>query len=180
MGGVRVGIRAPVRADEKEFLALVAASRRLHHPWVQPPASPAAFREYVDRPRDRFLPYLLVRADGGPLVGVVNASEIVRGVFQSAYLGYYAFAPAASTGCFAEGMARVLSDLFREQGLHRVEANIQPGNERSLRLVKRLGFRREGLSPRYLKLGGQWRDHERWALLAEEWKPSQRAGRSRP
>jgi ribosomal-protein-alanine N-acetyltransferase len=56
--------------------------------------------------------------------------------------------------------------------LHRLEANIQPGNRASLRLVRRLGFKREGYSRRYLKIRGRWCDHERWAILAEEWRRS--------
>jgi len=94
-------------------------------------------------------------------------SEIVRGAFRSAYLGYYAFAPHDGHGLMAEGLALVIRDAFRRLRLHRVEANIQPGNKASLRLVRRLGFRREGYSPRYLKIAGRWRDHERWALLAD-------------
>jgi ribosomal-protein-alanine N-acetyltransferase len=62
----------------------------------------------------------------------------------------------------------VLGSVFGDLGLHRVEANIQPGNIRSTGLVQRLGFEKEGFSRRYLKIGGEWRDHERWALLAED------------
>jgi ribosomal-protein-alanine N-acetyltransferase len=88
--------------------------------------------------------------------------------FQSAYLGYYAFAAHAGTGLMREGFRLVLRELFGRHRLHRVEANIQPENLRSRAFVEGLGFRLEGYSPRYLEIGGRWRDHERWALLAEE------------
>ena len=67
-----------------------------------------------------------------------------------------------------EGMKLVTQFAFTEMGLHRVEANVQPGNAGSLALVRKCGFRREGFSPRYLQVLGEWRDHERWALLADE------------
>jgi ribosomal-protein-alanine N-acetyltransferase len=69
-----------------------------------------------------------------------------------------------------EGVGLVLSRAFGPLRLHRVEANVQPGNERSKALVRRLGFTKEGYSERYLKIGGRWRDHERWAILAENWR----------
>lgn len=102
-------------------------------------------------------------------MGVVNISEIVRGSFRSGYLGYCAFEPFARRGLMQKGLALVIAEAFGKMKLHRLEANIQPENKRSRRLVKRLGFKREGFSPRYLKISGRWRDHERWALLAEEW-----------
>jgi ribosomal-protein-alanine N-acetyltransferase len=108
------------------------------------------------------------RVDGA-IVGVINVSEIVRSAFQSAYLGYYAFRPHAGQGYMTEGLALVLRHAFGTLGLHRLEANIQPGNRASRTLVRRLGFRQEGFSPRYLKVGGRWRDHERWALVREMW-----------
>ena len=103
-------------------------------------------------------------------MGVINVNEIVRGHFRSAYLGYYAFVSLAGRGYMSEGLALALRWAFGELRLHRVEANIQPANEASRALVRRLGFRREGFSRRYLKITGRWRDHERWALLAEDWR----------
>jgi ribosomal-protein-alanine N-acetyltransferase len=97
----------------------------------------------------------------GDLVGVVNVTEIVRGALQGAYLGYYLFRPFGGLGYMTDGLRVVIDRAFGELALHRLEANIQPDNERSIRLVKRLGFRREGLSPRYLKVGGRWRGRMR-------------------
>lgn len=110
-----------------------------------------------------------MRTGAGELAGVVNLSEIVRGSFQSAYLGYYAFSPHDRQGHMTRGLRAALREAFRTLRLHRVEANLQPGNVASRRLVRRLGFRREGYSPRYLKISGRWRDHERWALTIEDW-----------
>ncbi len=67
-------------------------------------------------------------------------------------------------------MPSVPNRAFGELGLHRLEANIQPDNAASIALVRKPGFRLEGYSPRYLKIAGRWRDHERWAILAEEWR----------
>lgn len=151
------------------FLAAVRRSRALHRPWVAPPDTAARFRDYLSR-RDgeRGLGFFVL-GSGDELVGVVNVNEIVRGVFQSGYLGYYAFAPHAGKGLMTEGLSKVVSAAFRNHRLHRLEASIQPANRASVALVKRLGFRLEGVSRRYLKIGGVWRDHERWAVTREEW-----------
>ena len=104
----------------------------------------------------------------GQVAGVVNLNEVVAGAFQSAYLGYYGMVALARRGMMTEAVRLAAAHAFGALGLHRLEANIQPGNLRSVALVKRLGFRLEGFSPRYLRIGGEWRDHERWALLADE------------
>jgi len=164
----RVRLSRPGARDAAEFLAAVRRSRRLHGNWVAAPASPAAYRQFLRRARRSTQAAYLVRLrDSGELVGVVNVSEIVRGNFRSAFLGYYAFAPHQGQGLMAEGLRLVVDDAFRRLKLHRLEANIQPGNRGSRALVRRLGFRREGYSPRYLRIAGRWRDHERWAITDE-------------
>jgi len=111
------------------------------------------------------------RVPDGEIVGSVEISRIARGNFQSAYLGYRIAAGQRRQGYMAEALQLALRHAFRTLKLHRVEANIEPGNEASIALVQRAGFTREGFSRRYLKHGGRWRDHERWALLREDWRP---------
>ncbi|HMI31817.1 MAG TPA: GNAT family protein [Candidatus Limnocylindrales bacterium] len=167
----RVVIRPPGPKDEAEYVAAVRRSRKLHRPWVSPTATGKAFRTALLRWRSPSEMALFIFLRGtDSMVGVVTLSEIVRGHFQSAYLSYFAFEPHARHGLMREGLGLVITHAFGDLGLHRLEANIQPGNEASRRLVRALGFRQEGYSPRYLKISGRWKDHERWAILAEEWK----------
>lgn len=152
----------------KAFLAAVAASHKLHQPWISAPDTPAKFRAYLKRcstPENQA--FAVCRKDDSALVGVINVTNIVRGLFQSAYLGYYAFAGQQGQGLMKEGMTALVRHAFSAMKLHRLEANIQPGNAPSIGLVKACGFRKEGFSPRYLKVRGRWRDHERWAITAD-------------
>lgn len=168
----RIVLQRPAARFEAEFISAVRRSRSLHRHFARPPRTPVAFRESLRRiRRPSHEGHFLIERSTGALVGVVNVMEIVRGSFQSAYLGYYAFLPYAGRGYLLEGVSHVIARTFDELSLHRLEANIQPDNLRSIALVKRLGFRREGFSPRYLKLAGRWRDHERWAITREEWRP---------
>ncbi|MDQ8181389.1 GNAT family N-acetyltransferase [Pelagicoccus sp. SDUM812005] len=163
-------LRRPERRDGKEFVAAVKASESLHRPWVFPTQDLRGYYEYLERIQDvRQEGYFVCRVSDDRIVGLVNLGEVVRGAFQSAYVGYWAVAEFVGKGLMKEGLARVVERAFSEHGLHRLEANIQPGNEPSRQLVRRLGFRLEGFSPKYLNVGGEWRDHERWALTAEEW-----------
>lgn len=174
----RVFIRPPVPADREEYMGLLRESAEFHKPWS--PATPPdydpysadAFSQYLRTmgPAERRERRLVCRKSDERILGAVHVSEIVRGCFQSAYLGYWVGAPFANQGYMGEGLPLVVDYCFGALGLHRLEANIRPENEASIRLVKSVGFRREGHSPRYLKIDGEWRDHERWAILAEEWR----------
>lgn len=169
-------LEAPSRRRRAEFLAAAARSRDLHRGLVAPPRTLEAFERYLARLRGPADIGYWIRTHENELAGVINVSEIVRGAFQSAYLGYYAFVPHDRHGYMSEGLRAVLGEVFRVHRLHRVEANIQPGNTASRDLVRRLGFQQEGFSPRYLKVGGRWRDHERWALTVEDWRKCSKAG----
>ena len=167
-----------------EFLSVRRASAPFHRPWdpTPPPGfdpySPEAFAEYLASARGpRTYRLLVCERETRAIVGAVHVSEVVRGVFQSAYLGYWIAAERAGQGFMTEGLSLAVRHAFGPLGLHRLEANIQPNNTPSIALVKRLGFELEGYSPRYLKIRGRWRDHERWALLAERWRGRKRRAR---
>jgi len=166
---MRVTIRPPTLRDWPAFQAAVKRSRSLHHPWVAPPNTRKKFGAYVKRAKsDSHRGFLVVLRPSGEIVGVINLGNIIRGLLQGAYVGYYAFAPHAGKGLMHEGMRLVLKHAFQKLKLHRLEANIQPKNHASLRLARGCRFEREGFSRRYLKVGGRWRDHERWAILVED------------
>ncbi|MEK8105791.1 GNAT family protein [Micromonospora sp. M12] len=110
--------------------------------------------------------YLICDRASGAIAGYVNISGIVLGALRGGYLGYAAFQPYSGTGHASAGVALVIDHAFTTAGLHRLEANIQPGNEPSRRVARKLGFRLEGFSPDYLFIDGAWRDHERWAITA--------------
>lgn len=164
-----IEITKPRESDKKEFLAAVARSTEFHFPWVEPPETDSLFDIYLSRVRQtNHRAFFLRCGDTGRLAGVVNVNEIVRGALLSGYLGYYAFSGYEQRGVMTVGVSQVISHMFYNEGLHRLEANIQPTNEPSKALARRCGLHFEGLSPRYLYLVGAWRDHERWAITAEE------------
>ncbi|MFB7027790.1 MULTISPECIES: GNAT family N-acetyltransferase [unclassified Streptomyces] len=169
--GPRVGLRPFSAADAGEFTARARESRELHRPWLFPPCTPEAYAAYTgvllgEPAHAGFL--VCERGEGGRIAGFVNINNIVRGAFRSGALGYGAFAHAAGRGLLTEALGLVLDHAFGPLGLHRLEANIQPGNAASRALVRRAGFRLEGFSPAMLFIDGAWRDHERWAITAPE------------
>lgn len=173
--GNRVHLRPPRQTDQRAFIGATKQSRALHRRWVQPPETATAFAAYVERygvanSAARNVGLLVVRNDDDALAGAVNFSEIIRGGFQSAYVGYYAFGQLAGHGYMSEALVLALDFVFLALKLHRIEANVQPANGRSLALAEGVGFVQEGYSRRYVKVSGRWRDHVRFAILAEEWK----------
>lgn len=176
---IRVELRPPVAGDETAWCALIGASRDAFAGWFDSPATPVAFARYLERSRSPSAACRVIRRrDDDALIGAVNLTEIVRGVFQSGHLGYYIGAPYQGQGYMTEALGLMLRLAFGGLRLHRIEANVQPGNTASLALIRRAGFLREGCSTRYLKVGGRWRDHERWALLLEDWRIQRRRHRS--
>ncbi|MEM7080478.1 MAG: GNAT family N-acetyltransferase [Pseudomonadota bacterium] len=159
-------IRKVLSRDEREFVALMRASRHLHEPWITPPTNPTYFRHYLQRiNREDHEGFAICRKSDEAITGVININNIVRSSFLSASLGYYVGAPFQGHGYMSKGLSLLLRYATNTLGLHRIEANIQPGNARSIALVKRCGFVKEGYSKNFLYLDGAWRDHERWCYI---------------
>lgn len=172
--GERVFLRPVEAGDEAEFIGLTRASAALHHPWMELPTTAGGFAAYLARfeePKVNIGMNVCVRGTGA-LAGGINMNNIVYGRFRNAALGYWAFAGSTGRGYLSEGLRLVMRYAFGELDLHRLEANVQPGNTASIKLVKRNGFRYEGTSPGYLFIDDAWRDHERWAITAEMVDPA--------
>lgn len=157
-------LRKPKPEDKNEVEERYRGSVFIHQPWVYPPKS---YEEYLTQEGR----YFLCLKTTGNIVGTFNISGIVRGFFQSGYLGYEVFSPYHRKGYMTLGLSLLLNEAFLGLNLHRLEANIQPENIASLKLVSRAGFVKEGFSKNYLNIGGfGWKDHERWAIVNSEWK----------
>ena len=153
-------------------------SCKLHGAFVEAPGSRDEYAAYLRRQRrPTQVSFLVVHAVSNELAGVVNVNDIVLDSRRAGTLGYYAFEPYAGCGLMREALRLVVGHAFRTLKLHRLEASIQPTNARSIALVEGLGFTLEGTSRRYLKIRGRWRDHQRWALLAEDWRAPTRTER---
>jgi ribosomal-protein-alanine N-acetyltransferase len=176
--GARVFLRRATERDRDEYLGLVRRSRAFLRPWeprVRDPGGHGRFdRILASRRGGRSVKTLVCRLEDGAVLGAVNLNDVVRGVFQSATMGYWVGAEHARQGFMTEAVALALRHAFGTLGLHRVEANFMPSNRASRALARRSGFRREGYSPRYLRIAGRWQDHERWAILVEDWRRRRR------
>ncbi|MEM5499871.1 GNAT family N-acetyltransferase [Paraglaciecola mesophila] len=157
-------LRKPRLEDRFEIEECYGRSESLHRPWVFPPESYESYLQQDGR-------YFLSLESSGEIVGTFNISGVVRGFFQSGYLGYEVFLPHNGKGYMSVGMRLLLEEAFSNLGLHRLEANVQPGNIDSIKLLSKAGFIKEGFSKSYLNIGGLgWKDHERWAIVNNEWK----------
>lgn len=176
--GERVWVAPATSEDVAAYREAVGLSRRRIGRWNPVNAADLEWHLMRQSPEHRtFLIHALDPAGSHGIVGKVNVTNVVRGRFDSGTLGYDAYDPYAGRGLFAEGLRLVIGLAFSPMpdgmGLHRVEANVRPGNERSAGLLRSLGFRREGTVRRMLRLDGPdgqlWRDHDMHALTIEEW-----------
>ena len=171
--GTRAAIRPHRREDGAEFVRLARQSGPFHHPWLTLPTTDEAYEGFIGQlEREDRRGFLVCVRETGALAGFININNIVRGAFQCGAIGYGAFPPTAGRGYMSEGLGLVLRQAFGPLGLHRIEVNIQPGNEASTALVQRHGFRLEGFSPDFLYIDGAWRDHDRCAITSDMLGPA--------
>ena len=166
--GFRTRIHVPQAADEQAFLTAMQDSVGLHYPWVSAPKDHTSWLRYMGRlKRDSEAGFLVKNLYDGEICGVVNLNLITYEALCGAHVSYFGVAGQAEKGYMKEGLLQVVKHAFGELGLHRLEANIQPGNLASIALAQSAGFQYEGFSPRLLKINKVWCDHERWAVLAD-------------
>ena len=156
-------------SDCADMIAANIASAEYHRAWTIPFTDQKGFDDWLALSHTEACIGLIARhRDNHGIVGVINFTEIVRGKFQSAYTGYCGMVNFARQGLMTQALSTAVAYAFGELGLHRLEANIQPENVRSIALVQRVGFRKEGYSPNYLFIDDAWRGHERWAITRED------------
>lgn len=176
--------RLLLRASAPELSSLVAdyLCRNAAHlsPWEppRPPdyADPVRQQQALRQEAQAFAQGQLARywicpqGDTQHIIGQCQVSQLARGPFQNAMLGYSLDARAQGQGLMQEALQTLIQELFGPRvWLHRLQAAVRPDNLRSRRVLERLGFARDGLSPRYLFIAGAWRDHELWSLLNPAW-----------
>ena len=174
----RLILRLPNEADSFQFQAF--DERNMNHlsPWrskaVEPRIDHKAqlikwAQEFKEDRSIRFLLFLKEKPEG-EIIGFCNFSQIFRGPFQACYLGYHIDATFERKGLMSEAVAKAIEYMFETQNLHRIMANYMPSNERSARLLHKLGFRLEGNAKNYLLINGQWEDHILTSLTNENWR----------
>ncbi len=166
-----VRIRPLERGDAAELLEVRSRNRAHLEPWeplrdagFYTLAGQAAAVEAGVAARDAGRAYPFVVEHEGRIVGGVNLNEVVRGVFQNAYLGYWVDAGCGGRGFATEAVRQAVAFAFGDGGLHRVQAAVMPNNAASIRVLEKAGFREEGLALRYLQIAGTWEDHRIFAV----------------
>ena len=177
--GKKIFLRIPVKGDFAEVAELSRVSKKFHRGLISMAQTQEDFDKYIKRSRKKENAFFLIcRAEDKAIAGMINISQIFMGNFCSAYLSYGLGLQFTGQGLMTESIKLMLRYAFEDLKLHRLEANVQPENLPSLAVLERCGFSKEGFSPKYLKVGGKWRDHERWAIIRDDWNLSQKPNRS--
>jgi ribosomal-protein-alanine N-acetyltransferase len=165
------GLRFALRKNDAHLRPWSAA----HAPGEDPTSLTSVSRAVLRHRREwkTGMAYVLLvspRDDDDAVIGRVALGGILRGAFQNAYLGYWIDAEHQGRGLMTEAVRAATSFAFASLGLHRVQAAVMPRNMRSLRVLDKAGYRREGFAAKYLCIAGEWEDHTIYAMTAEEWR----------
>jgi len=179
LGGTRVNVRLAEPDDVGAIIAFFAENEAHLTPYGAACARQRLTSEHwsdeVERRRAEFLrddsckTFIFGREDGA-VIGTANLSEIVRGPFQAAYLGYALAEGEQGKGLMHEALTLLLRFAFAELNLHRIMANFVPSNKRSRAILERLGFTVEGRANDYLRIDGAWREHVLTSLTNPAWR----------
>ncbi|WP_157014992.1 GNAT family N-acetyltransferase [Mesorhizobium xinjiangense] len=179
LAGERVTLRFPRSGDFAEWAELRRQSRNFLEKW-EPRWAPdeldlPAWRARLRRYRQEYnngtgASFFIYRNDNGALAGGISIGNIRRGVAQSAQIGYWMGERHAGNGLMLEALRLLVPYCFSDLKLHRIEAACIPDNKRSVRVLEKAGFTREGLLHSYLRISGTWRDHYLYALIEDEYQ----------
>ncbi len=168
--GKKVYLRYPNTSDFAEFTGLNKSSLDFHQGLANPPKDKDSFDEFIERSEQSANEsFVICSVETDEIAGSIGLSQIFRGGFQNAYLGYYLGEKFTGKRFATEAIALIVKFAFEDLKLHRIEANIQPHNLASIAVAKKNGFTKEGFSPKYLYIDDVWCDHERWAIINENW-----------
>jgi ribosomal-protein-alanine N-acetyltransferase len=183
--GERVRLRTPLIGDYRQWASLRGNSRSFLEPWEPAWTSDeldhGAWRQRLSRYREDFaqgssIPFFVFNKSTDSLLGGITLSNIRRGVAQSANVGYWIGSAYAGQGYMLEALKLVVEHAFDVMRLHRVEAACIPSNARSIRVLEKAGFQREGMARSYLKINGVWQDHCLYAIIANDLTPARKKG----
>jgi ribosomal-protein-alanine N-acetyltransferase len=176
----RLVLRPPRTNDVGEVRRMLRKNQLHLKPWnpAPPPGedptsitevSNSVLRQRRDWKRGSGYVFMVAtREKPATFIGKIALNGVMRGAMYGAYLGYWMDEDVQTRGLGTEGIAAVLDFAFEAAGLHRIQAAIMPRNARSLRVIEKLGFRREGYAERYLQIAGRWEDHVIFAKTREE------------
>jgi ribosomal-protein-alanine N-acetyltransferase len=179
----RLVLRPPCTGDVAEVRRLLRGNHEHLKPWNPAPSvgedpssitevSKTVLRQRRDWKRGASFVFMVAERERPErFIGKIALSGIMRGGMFGAYLGYWMAEDHQGKGFVTEAIAAVLDFGFGPAGLHRIQAAIMPRNERSLRVIEKLAFRREGYAERYLQIAGKWEDHILFARTREEHVP---------
>lgn len=175
--GASIVLRTPTGEDYYQWQRLRHESRSFLGPWeprwTHDELDRAGWRRRLSRNREDMAQgvataFLIFMQDSGQLLGGISIGNIRHGVAESANIGYWMGEKHAGKGIMVEAVKLVCAHAFSALGLHRVEAACIPDNNRSIRVLEKAGFQREGLLRSYLRIDGEWRDHYLYGLIAGE------------